>query len=136
MWRLISRMIIPITIISFFSLTKWWHAQPVDAPDTMYTGFPLIYQGTGWATSLSLQIFILEYIFDVLVYFLFWVIVITTIDHFIFKIKLYRPITITLWIMCSLMIILTVMIDINPDNNYYLKRPYDIKILESGYRFF
>ncbi len=65
-------ILIPVTIISFAVFTKWWFTVPVDAPDTMYWGFPFAFVGEGWHTSMSLQIFVMELIADLIFYFLFW----------------------------------------------------------------
>lgn len=34
MKSLIFKIVIPLTIVSFATFTKWWYASPVDAPDT------------------------------------------------------------------------------------------------------
>jgi hypothetical protein len=65
--QLTLKLIIPITIISFAFFTKWWYALPVDAPDTMYWGFPFAYIGDGWGSSMTLQIFLIEFISDLLI---------------------------------------------------------------------
>jgi hypothetical protein len=82
-------MVLPLTVISFGTITKWWYALPVDAPDTMFTGFPFAYACPGWHTSMSLQIFVTEFIIDFLTYFLLWFVLIFCIDHFVTKVKTY-----------------------------------------------
>jgi len=70
--QLTWKLILPLTVISFATCNKWWYVFPVDAPDTMLTGFPFRYVGPDWHTSMSLQIFIMEFAIDILVYFTFW----------------------------------------------------------------
>lgn len=83
------RLVLPLTLISFVLWTKWWmvYTLPVDGPDIIMVGFPLTYAGDGWHTSMSLQIFFLEFSFDLLVYFLFWFAVIWVIDRFVVRIR-------------------------------------------------
>jgi hypothetical protein len=130
------KLVLPITIISFALFTKWWYALPVDAPETMYTGFPLIYAGPGWHTSLSFQIFIAEFFVDFLVYFLCWFLLTYTINRFWFTIKMHRVASIALWLLSILLIIGWSFIISIGDNIYYPKRPYNIKVMETGYKFF
>ncbi|BDD10324.1 hypothetical protein FUAX_27560 [Fulvitalea axinellae] len=72
MKKLIIPAVIPATLLSFLFVTKWWFAYPEDAPESFLYGFPLPYKCDGWHTSMSYQIFILELLFDLSVYFLFW----------------------------------------------------------------
>ncbi|MEM6768710.1 MAG: hypothetical protein AAF655_27470, partial [Bacteroidota bacterium] len=60
MKQLIWRLVIPLTIISFFLVTKWWFVAVEDAPDSWMYGFPFPYLCEGWHTSLSLQVFLKE----------------------------------------------------------------------------
>ena len=64
-------LILPLSIISLTIFTKWWYILPVDAPDSMMYGFPIPYSCNGWHTSLSYQIFIFEFIVDLLIHFAF-----------------------------------------------------------------
>ena len=134
MKQLIFKIVIPLTIISFAIFTQWRYASVVDAPDTMFYGFPLPFTCLGWHTSLSLQIFIIEFVIDLLTYFLFWFIVIFCINRFLCKIRTHKIITISLWILCTLAIINGMIFCGN--NIYYIKRPFDIEIIKTGYKFF
>ena len=75
MKQLTLKLIIPLSVISFATLTKWWYALPVDAPGTYLTGFPFPFVCNGWHTSMSLQIFAIEFFVDFLTYFLIWFLV-------------------------------------------------------------
>ncbi len=135
MKNLIFKLIIPLTIISFVFFTKWWYAIPTDAPDTMFYGFPFIYTCQGWHTSMSLQIFVLEFIADFLIYFLVWFILISLINSFLIKLKPNKFLTIFLWIICGFIIVFESLILSNKDNVFRFKRPFEIKVLETGNKF-
>jgi len=130
------QLIIPLTIISFVFVTKWWYALPADAPDTMYTGFPLIYSGAAWHTSMAYQIFVAEFLIDILTYFLTWFIVIYCINRFWFTIKLPRLVTTIVWSFSVLIMGLYTLTASFSDNVYYFKKSYPMIIKETGYHFF
>lgn len=123
MKSLVLKLILPLTLVSFTLFTKWWYALPVDAPDTIYIGFPLIFLGPGWHTSMSYQIFWLEFI------------VVFLIKTFFTKLSIPKILTIVLWIISGCIIAILLFLNYISDNAYYLKRPYDVKILETGYSF-
>jgi hypothetical protein len=131
----VLKIVLPLTVISFGTFTKWYYAKPIDAPDTMFFGFPLAYSCIGWHTSLSLQIFVAELVIDILLYFLFWFILILCIDRFMTNVKTYRCVTIGLWFVSGLFIVFGTVLAANPDNIFYLKRPFDMQVLETGYKF-
>lgn len=135
MRHLILSLIVPLAIISFWCIGKWWYALPQDAPDTMYTGFPLIYSGAGWHTSLSYQIFIIELIIDILAYFVFWFLIVFLIKRFKKEFKVPKIITFGLWITTFILLIIQTVLLTVSDNVYHLKRPYPIQVLETGIEF-
>lgn len=135
MKRLSWTLVLPLTIISFTIFTKWWYVLPVDAPDTMMAGFPIIYVCSGWHTSLSLQIFITELFVDFLSYTGFWFIMIYSLNRYLLKIKLHKIITISLLSISGLFLIGMIFIGVNSNNLFYIKRPFDIEVLTTGYKF-
>jgi len=136
MKNLTFKIIIPLTVISFAVFTKWWYALPVDAPDTMFRGFPLAYACDGWHTSLSLQIFVTEFIVDILIYFVFWFIFVFCIDRFLIKIKTHKWVTRGLWTISGLIIVWGIFLAINFGNNvFYIKRPFKMQVGKTGYHF-
>jgi hypothetical protein len=135
MKQLIFKLMIPLTVISFATITKWWYALPVDAPDTLFSGFPFPFVCDGWHTSLSLQIFIAELFADLLTYFLFWFLLIYSINRLLIKININKIVTIVLWTMTGLVMIGATLIASDQNNLFYLKRPFDIEIMEVGYKF-
>lgn len=135
MKQLTWKLILPFTVISFGTITKWWYALPVDAPDTLYSGFPFPFVGDGWHTSMSLKIFVLELFADFLIYFLFWFTVIFCVNKFWTKIKTNKIVTIGLWTISGLIIIGASYIASFPEHIFYTKRPYDMEIMETGFKF-
>ena len=112
------------------------YALPGDAPDIIMIGFPLTYAGDGWHTSLSLQIFILELVIDLLTYFLLWFIVILIVERFVVRIRLNRIVTVFMQTIAGVLVLALILIGSNSTNLYYIKRPYDIEVLDSGYKFY
>jgi hypothetical protein len=135
MKQLTFKLILPLTVISLAIFTKWWYVLPVDAPDTMLSGFPFPFVGAGWHTSMSLQIFVTEFIADLLTYFLFWFIVVFSVNRFWKKIYMNKVVTIVLWVSAGIVISGASFIASNPDNLFYVKRPFDVEVMESGYKF-
>jgi membrane-associated phospholipid phosphatase len=132
MKTLVFRIVFPLTIISFATLTKWWYTLPVDAPDTMFTGFPFPFACEGWHTSMSLQIFVIEFVADLLTYFLFWFIIIFCINRFVAKLKTHKAMTIVLWSLSGLIIAFATLLAANNDNIFYIKRPFKMDVMETG----
>ncbi len=81
MKALTFKIVVPLTVISFTLFTKWWSALPIDAPETTFIGFPFAYTGRGWHTSLSHQVFVVELIADITIYFSFWLLLIFCFDR-------------------------------------------------------
>ena len=135
MKSLTLKIVLPLTIISSVTLTKWWYASPVDAPDTMFTGFPLPFVCDGWHTSLSLQIFIVEFFVDLLTYFVLWLVIVYCFNRYVIKLKAYKTVTICLWMLSGLIIAFVTLLAANPDNLYYVKRPFKMDILDTGIHF-
>lgn len=135
MKQLTWKLILPLTVISFATITKWWYTLPVDAPDTLYSGFPFPFVGDGWHTSMSLQIFVIELIADILIYFLIWFAVVFNINKYLTKIKTYKVVTIGLWAITGILILGASFIARSPEHIFYFKRPYNMEIMETGYKF-
>ena len=135
MKQLTWKLILPLTVISFGTVTKWWYALPVDAPDTLYAGFPFPFVGDGWHTSLSLQFFVLELIADFLVYFLFWFISVFCIHRYLTTIKTKKIFTIGIWVISVLIIFCAAFIASFSENIFYFKRPYDMEIMQTSFKF-
>lgn len=135
MKQLSWKLILPLTIISFFLFTKWWFVKTVDGFDVKLTGFPLPYVCAGWHTSLSLQIFVSELFINLLTYFAFWFILTYIINSFIKRIRLHMAITTVFLIVSAIILTGLILIANNPDNIYSMKRQFDIEIIKTEYKF-
>lgn len=131
---LLFKIIIPLTIISFTIFTKWWSALPIDASETLFFGFPFVYIGKGWVTSLSHQVFVLELLADITIYFVFWLVFVFCFNKYLVKIPIHKFLTATLWILSICCIAFGTILLSNKDNVYYAKRPYEMEIITSGYQ--
>ncbi|RXK58906.1 hypothetical protein ESA94_16085 [Lacibacter luteus] len=132
--QLTWRLILPLTIILFGLITKWWYVLPVDAPDTMMVGFPLAFAADGWHTSMSLQIFVLEFLFDFIIYFLFCFIIVFLFHHYWTKIKASKWLTGFLWTFSTIIIAIAVFIGSFSEQNFEIKRDWDRQILTTGFK--
>ena len=135
MKQLILKIVIPLTIISFATYTKWWYVLVVDGTDEILTGFPLPFVCRGWHTSGSLQIFMAEFLIDLLIYFLTWLSIIFCISRLLVKFNASKVLTILFYSLAALIVLATSFIASNSNNLFYLKRNFDIEIMETGYKF-
>lgn len=135
MKQLTFKLILPLSVILFATLTKWWYALPVDAPGTFLTGFPFPFVCNGWHTSMSLQIFVTEFFVDFFTYFLIWFLILFCIHRFWRNINPTKWVTIALWVIAGPIIIGASFNAANPDNLVYLKRPFDMEVKKTGYTF-
>ena len=128
------KLILPLTVISLATFTKWWYVLPVDAPDTMMAGFPLPFVSDAWHTSMSLQIFLFEFTVDVLIYFSFWFLLIFIINRYITKINVPKILTVTLLSLTGLVLVITIVIASMPDQIIKAKRDWDMQVMVTGYK--
>jgi hypothetical protein len=133
--QLTWRLIIPLTIISFGTVTKWWYVLPVDAPDTMMIGFPLAFAGDGWFTSMSFQIFILEFIIDFTVYFLFWFLTVFFISRYFTRLSISKTLTKVMWTLAILITIFWSAFFSVVEKVIVLKRDWHMQVVKTGYKF-
>jgi hypothetical protein len=133
--QLTGRLIFPLSVILFGTITKWWWVLPVDAPDTMMFGFPLPFICEGWHTSMSLQFFMLESLFDLLVYFSATFLLVFLVDRFLLKIQVPGWLTRIVWIFATILFSIGVFIASNPDHIFTIKRDWKSKVAETGFKF-
>ncbi|MFB3388437.1 hypothetical protein [Flavobacterium sp. LAR06] len=136
MKKLLIRFVIPITMISFLGGTKWWYVDVIDGTDGIMHGFPLIYQSWGFHTSLSNQYFFLEFLFDVLCYFVFWTFVFYLIKKIFKTIKTKKLISIFLYTIAGIILMLQMLFVVDPTNIFKIRRGFDIEVKETGWNFF
>ena len=136
MKKLLIAFVIPITIISFLGGTKWWYVNVIDGTDGIMHGFPLIYQSWGFHTSLSNQYFFLEFLIDILCYFVFWTLVFYLLKKIFKTIKTKKLISIFLYTTAGIILMLQMLFVVDPTNIFKIRRSFDIEVRETGWRFF
>lgn len=134
MKQLIVKYVIPLTIISFAVVTKWWYVQVIDGTDEVLTGFPLPFTCRGFHTSGSRQFFMAELGVDVLTYFSFWLLVVFCSYRFTRKLQAGRIITVALFTVSGLIIIGAALTAFLPGNVFKMKRDFEIEVMDSGYQ--
>lgn len=135
MKHLVWKLVLPLTIISFSVFTKWWYVLPVDAPDTVMSGFPLIWISEGWHTSMSFQIFVSELFFNLFIYFLFWYVLIFSVNKFIIEIMIPKFLLVIILLLSGTFITGYLWIGTMPEHVFKVKRDFDCEVLDSGYKF-
>ncbi|WP_272149855.1 hypothetical protein [Tenacibaculum aiptasiae] len=116
-------------------MTKWWFGIAIDAKNTFFYGFPLIYKCEGFHTSLSTQYFLIEIAINFLTYFAFWLILTLTINKF-WKINIPKLISKIFWIVFGVLFLGFVYLSNDLDDRYLIKRNFEVKIFDSGITFF
>lgn len=136
MKALTLKVVLPLTILSFVIFTKWWYVQVEDWTDNVMHGFPLVYSCPGFGSSGSTQFFMLEFLADFFVYFSFWFLLIYLINRFICSFRRSAPITVILYVLsgsvAGLVLLIVILL---PDKEIELKRPFNILVIETGYKF-
>lgn len=137
MKRLILQLVLPLTIISFALWTRWELVDvlPIDAPDVIMVGFPLAFACDGWHTSMSLQIFVFEYLVDLVVYFGFWLLLVWLIHRQLLTIHIHWLIAVLLQLIAGIIVFFTVLVATMPEHVYYGHNPYQTVTKASGFKF-
>lgn len=135
MKKLIFRFTLPLTLISFVIITKWWFGIVIDGKDVFFYGLPLIYKCEGFHTSLSTQYFLTEMIINLLFYFVFWLIITLALNQF-WRINIPKLISRIFWIGFGIFFSGFVYLSFELDDQYLIKRDFDVKIFDSGFTFF
>ncbi|MFN6378308.1 MAG: hypothetical protein ACK4WD_03475 [Flavobacteriales bacterium] len=132
MKQLIWKLVLPLTILSFVMITKSWYVAFIDGPHEVLKGFPLPYVCRGWHTSMSLQIYVLELVVDLLTYFTFWFLVIFSIHRFVVPIHISKILFRTLLVLSVLALIGVGFILADPNHIYKLHRKDEMVIEKTG----
>lgn len=130
-----QRIVLPVSIILFFSVTKWWFVLPVDAPDTMMWGFPLPCYSEGWYTSGSLQFFIGEGILDLFIYYLISLILILIVSKLFPYWHPKKWLTVLLQVIAGVYLAMAAYVMCLHENLFYINRTFDTEVIQSGYKF-
>jgi len=135
MKKLIFRLTLPLTLISFGIITKWSYGIVVDGTDEFLYGLPLIYKCNGFHTSMSTQYFLTEMGINLLAYFVFWLIITLFLNR-IWKINIPKRIAKIFWIGFGILFLGFAYLSNELDDQYLMKRDFDIKIFDSGFTIF
>jgi len=135
MKKLIFRLTLPLTLISFGIITKWSYGIAIDAKDVFFYGFPMIYKCEGFHTSMSTQYFLTEMAINLLTYFVFWLII-TLVLNRIWKINIPKRISKIFWIGFTVLFLGFAYLSNDLDDRYLIKRDFDVKIFGSGFTVF
>ena len=128
MKKLTWKLVLPLTVLSFMFVTQSWYVYVVDGPDKYMTGFPLICSSPGFHTSMSIQIFVAEFLFDLFVYFLFWFVIVFLFNRFLFKIKIRKIIYRFLIFLSVLAIALYASMLTISDVEFKLTRDFEVEV--------
>ena len=120
----------PLTLISFGTITKWSYGIVNDGTDEFLYGFPLIYKCDGFHTSLSTQYFLTEMIINLLTYFAFWLIIILILNR-IWKINIPERISKIFWIGYAVLFLVFIYLSKDLDDQYSTKRDFEVRIFDS-----
>ncbi len=134
MKQLTWKLVLPLTVISFMTFTKRWYVE-IDDYNEILRGFPFAFVCPGWHTSMSLQIFVLELVVDIFVYFLFWFFIVLMASKIVKSFRIPKLVTITLLVASGLFTVVLILFAINPDNIYTTTRPFEIEVMKTRYRF-
>jgi hypothetical protein len=128
MKKLIWKLVLPLTVLSFMFVTKSWYAFVVDGPNLYMKGFPLICESPGFHTSLSVQLFVAEFLFNLLIYFLFWYVIVFLFNRFVLKIMIPKIVYRLLIFLSILTIALYASILTISDLELILVRDFDVEV--------
>lgn len=126
--------VLPLSILSFALFTKWWHAIPIDGPDRLYWGFPFPMMGEGFHTSMSLQIFVMEFVANLALHVLVWSIIIWILSKKSIMPAWTKTMTLSLWIPAFIFVAGFLLVLSLSDPVFKLKRPYPMKVTSSGFQ--
>lgn len=136
MKKLIWKLVMPLTVLSFMFVTKSWYAFVVDGPNLYMKGFPLICESPGFHTSMSIQLFVAEFLFNLLIYFLFWYVIVFLFNRFLLKIRIPKIVYRLLIFLSVLTLALYASMLIISDVEFKLTRDFGIEVKSLNYLIF
>ena len=130
--RLIWNLALPLSLLPFVLIWKWWDIIPVDAPESTMVGFPLPYACDGWFTSGAIQIFVLEMLVDLPLYLLFWSLFVYAFDRFCIRIKIHKALAILFLVIESVIISAFIFLASLPETKFKFKRDFEYTVKTVG----
>jgi hypothetical protein len=135
MKKLIFRLVLPLTFVSYFIFDKWWYVEIIDGgPDELVYGFPLISCSPSLATSLEWNYYVLETTTNIVVYFLFWFAIVFLINRFIKPVSISNLLERIFYVLLSLCSLAFIYFSIELNSTFYFRRNIDITIMDKGYK--
>ena len=135
MKKLIFRIVFPLTFFSYMLIEKWWYVYIIEGPDKTVYGFPLINCSQSLASSMELYYYVLETIFNVFAFALFWFVVIFIIQKYIFRISVSNVLAKISTGLLVLYLLAFAWFSSEFNSRFFLKRDFDIKAIDKGYNF-
>jgi len=135
MKKLIIRLTVPLTLISFGIITKWSYGLVIDGKDVFFYGFPMIYKCEGFHNSLSTQYFLTEMIINLFTYTAFWLII-TFMLHRTWNINIPRRLSNLFWIGFTFLFLGFAYVSNDLDDRYFRQRNFEVKLFDSGISIF
>lgn len=132
---LILSLVLPLTIIFFGIIVHWRYVSVEDGANEFLYGFPLAFMCRGWHTSLSLQIFVSELVFNFLVYFTVLLIAMLLINRYLKPIIVKKSLKFGLYAIAILTVLFYGFLFSNPNNIFKTKRDFNYKEIRSGVKF-
>lgn len=130
--RLIFQRVLPMTVLLFTLVSKWWIVDVVDGTDGIMYGFPLIYRAPAFYTSGAIEYFILELIADLSIYFTLLLAIVYLINKFLIPIRIKKIVSIGLFFVSALLISFELFLACSTENKFSLFRDYDLEIKKTG----
>ncbi|MEQ6123163.1 hypothetical protein AAON49_03045 [Pseudotenacibaculum sp. MALMAid0570] len=135
MKKLVWKLVLPLTVLSFMLFTQSWHVFVADGPDVYMRGFPLICESPGFHTSMSKQLFVAEFLGNLSVYFLFWFLVVFLFNRFVLKIKVRKFVYRFLIFLSILILALYASMLTLGDVEFKFTRDFDIEVKSTSITF-
>lgn len=131
MIKIVFNWALPLSLLSFRLISKWWYGNVIDGSDEFFLGFPFIYKCRGFHTSLSTQYFLMEMVSNFLCYLIFWCIVGYMIRR---KISFSPPQAIIrlFWFCFAVYVLGFIHLSKEMDDRFSLYRDFDVEIIDTG----
>ena len=125
------KILVPLTLVTMATVSKWWYVLPVDSVDTMMTGWPLPFVCAGWHTSLSYQIFVAELAIDAICYLGLVALALYVLQRWL-AVTVGKRTRVALWVLSALLMGLPLLMASNSNNLYYMHRDWDMQVIATG----
>lgn len=127
---------LPLTLICFILFTKWWIVDIIDGTDAVMYGFPLIYKSPVFYTSMTEQYFVMELIFDFIIYFITVFGIIYFVNRYIIEMKFTKTVVWVIRSVAILLFCLELFIAVALKDDFSIKRGFNIEVKQTGFKFY